>query len=165
MFYILENNSVYERNGDDVFPDDKIMTDFTTFEKVIGFSYKNQNRKYKKILIRTESSFVSGLPQQLCFVDHKHEKSLESLSLDDTLWLNGKKDKIISIENIEENGYVMPLTDSGTIVINGYKFSCYTTDINSKVIEQTVKVVKHIPLETIRQQMLNKVLSEQVKFS
>ncbi len=165
MFYILENNIVHERSGEDIFPDDMIMTDFTKFEKVIGFSSKNTNKKVKKILIKTESGSLSALPQQLCFIDHKHEKTLDSLSIEDTLLLNDKKDKIISIEFVDEIGMVMPLTDSGTIIYNGYKLSCYTSEIHSKVIEQTIKLVKHIPLETIRQQMINKVLSEPVNLS
>jgi hypothetical protein len=114
---------------------DKILSRSGTFEPIIGFLDKRLEKPTTFITLHTNMSSEITLTQShVIFIQagnggEQMSKYARDILLGDVL-LNVEtetKAEVVEISESISNGYFAPLTESGTLVVDGYLASCYAS--------------------------------------
>merc|ERR1712142_301458 len=109
---------------------DKVLVSYNTYSPILAWADYNQEKKTAFITLRTVHSSLTLTPNHNVFVleeGRNVSKYARDVVVGDLLvYVNrGETARVTKVTTHVENGYYNPLTEEGTIVVDGVLTSCY----------------------------------------
>eukprot|EP01006_Ploeotia_vitrea_P065696 TRINITY_DN93649_c0_g1_i1.p1 TRINITY_DN93649_c0_g1~~TRINITY_DN93649_c0_g1_i1.p1 ORF type:complete len:284 (-),score=18.51 TRINITY_DN93649_c0_g1_i1:158-1009(-) len=97
-----------------------------TYTRVVAFLHRDEDAHADFIHLRFGNQGLTVSSAHLLWsVKDSNFMSAESLSVGDTILVEGEESTVSSIEEVEKHGVYAPLTQSGKLLVNGVLASCY----------------------------------------
>jgi len=104
-------------------------TKLTKFTQVITFAHFDKETPTQFLKIKAEDCDITLSANHLIFTGRSCKtKQAGEVKVNDEITLSsGNFTKVIGIENIEEKGFICPITECGTMLVDGVLVSCYAS--------------------------------------
>lgn len=113
----------------EVKPGDLVKTSQEKFSKVFDYAHYDTTKEAQFLkIIAGQNNIELSKKHRIYVKNHSqwHTKFADELSVGDILWVNGEEQSINEITTVESQGVYAPITEEGTLLVNGIKASCFS---------------------------------------